>query len=69
MKRREFLKKSLFGMAGGMVFPSIVPSTVFGKTNMTPGNRIQIASIGMGAMGMMNLGAFLYSDDCRVVAV
>lgn len=53
LSRRNLLKGS--ALAGGaMVFPSIVPSTVFGAN--APSNRINIAAIGTGGRG---------TDDCR----
>lgn len=44
--RRGFIKTSLTGMASSLIFPSIVPSTVFGAN--APSNRIYIGAIGVG---------------------
>ncbi len=65
--RRQLLKTA--GAAGAIAaFPSIVPSTVFGKN--APSNRINVAMIGMGRQAYYaNLPGFLNSDDTRVVAV
>lgn len=65
--RRQVLKTA--GAAGFFsAFPSIVPSTVFGKN--VPSNRITIAMIGMGRQAYYsNLPGFLNSDDTQVVAV
>jgi myo-inositol 2-dehydrogenase/D-chiro-inositol 1-dehydrogenase len=46
MKRRVFLKNSAAITAGAIVIPTIVPSTVFGKS--APSNKIQLGQIGCG---------------------
>ena len=46
MKRRNFIKKSVTTAAGTMIIPTIVPSTVFGKS--APSNKINIGQIGCG---------------------
>jgi predicted dehydrogenase len=49
-------------------FPTIVPSSVFGQK--APSNRITVGMIGMGRQARhANTKAFLYSEDCQVVAV
>ncbi|MCF7956076.1 MAG: Gfo/Idh/MocA family oxidoreductase [Phycisphaerae bacterium] len=65
--RREILKAA--GAAGlAISFPSIVPSTVFGKK--APSNRINVGMIGMGRQAIYaNTNPFLNSEDCRIVAV
>ncbi len=57
------------GAAGAVAaFPTIVPSSVFGKA--APSNRINVGMVGMGRQALhANLKPFLYSDDARVVAV
>jgi predicted dehydrogenase len=69
MKRREFIKKTVSTVFGSALLPTFLPGSSFAKSNTSSNDKINIASIGMGAMGMMNLGAFLYSDDCHVIAV
>ncbi|MEN8230942.1 MAG: Gfo/Idh/MocA family oxidoreductase, partial [Bacteroidota bacterium] len=69
MKRREFLQKTGTTAAAGMILPTIVPSTVFGKN--APSNRINIGMIGAGRQAVnynLNRG-FLKLPNCRVVAV
>lgn len=68
MKRRNFLKNSAATMAGAMVFPTIVPSSVFGKN--APGNKINVGQIGCGriARGHDMPGVMQY-DMARLVAV
>lgn len=67
LTRRAVLKAT--GAAGVTLgFPTIVPSSVFGQK--APSNRITIGMIGMGRQAMYaNVGPFLYSEDCQVVAV
>ncbi|MEX0770698.1 MAG: Gfo/Idh/MocA family oxidoreductase [Balneolaceae bacterium] len=68
LTRREYLKTSLLGTAGLFMAPSIVPSTVFGKT--APSNKIHIAQIGCGRIARgHDLPETLKEDDVRVVAV
>ncbi|MCF7957129.1 MAG: Gfo/Idh/MocA family oxidoreductase [Phycisphaerae bacterium] len=65
--RRQILKVT--GAAGAALsFPIVVPSRVFGETS--PSNRINVGMIGMGRQAIYaNTNPFLYSKDCRVVAV
>lgn len=67
--RRDFMKRSSLAAAGAFIVPTIVPSTVFGKT--APGNRINIGMVGTGRQAInVNLKTgFLELDSCRVVAV
>jgi predicted dehydrogenase len=67
--RRKFLKLSAaaFGAAG---FPQIVPSSVFGRPGApAPSDRIVMAGIGFGMMGIPNMQAFLEKDEVQWVAV
>ena len=50
MERRNFLKNSSAVMAGAIVLPTIVPSTVFGKS--APSNKINVAQIGFGRIAI-----------------
>ena len=65
--RREALRA--IGAAGVLsAFPTIVPSTVFGRN--APSGRITLAMIGMGRQArMVNLKTLLNIDDVQVVAV
>lgn len=68
MKRRTFIKKSAVLSAGTMILPTIVPSTVFGKT--APSNQINVGMIGTGRQAVhanLNNG-FLKLNNCRVIA-
>lgn len=67
--RRDFLKKSSAFTAGVLIIPTVVPSTVLGKT--APSNQINIGMIGTGRQAIhANLrNGFLKLDQCRVVAV
>ncbi len=46
MERRKFIEKTLLGAASVLSFPTIVPSTVFGRN--APSNKINIGQIGCG---------------------
>jgi myo-inositol 2-dehydrogenase/D-chiro-inositol 1-dehydrogenase len=55
-------------MAGAIVLPTIVPSTVFGKN--APSNKINIAQIGFGRIARgHDLAETLRFDEARVIAV
>jgi predicted dehydrogenase len=69
--RREFMKTAAKGaIASSMIagFPSIVPSTVFGKTS--PSNRINVGAIGTGRISRVHdmPGIWKY-DNARIIAV
>jgi myo-inositol 2-dehydrogenase/D-chiro-inositol 1-dehydrogenase len=66
--RRSFLKKTALGTAGTFVLPTLVPSYLFGKK--APGNRINVAVIGIGRQTVNpNIPQFLKSDNAQIVAV
>jgi len=68
MERRDFLKNSSAVMAGTMILPTIVPSTVFGKN--APSNKINIAQIGFGRIAKgHDLAETLKYDEVRIIAV
>jgi len=66
LSRREFLRNSTIG-AAAVVFPTIVPCSVFG-TN-APSNRITMGFIGTGGRGGALLRIFLSLSDAKVLAV
>jgi len=66
--RRDFVKTSLAGMAGAFVLPTIIPSSVFGKT--APSNKIHIAQIGFGRIASTHdLPLTIKHDITRVIAI
>ena len=68
MERRDFLKNSSAVVAGTIILPTIVPSTVFGKS--APSNKINIAQIGFGRIAMTHdLAETLRYDEARIIAV
>jgi myo-inositol 2-dehydrogenase / D-chiro-inositol 1-dehydrogenase len=73
MRRRTFLQNSIAATAGtfiapGIVFPTIVPSSVFGKN--APSDKINIGQIGFGRIAMTHdLDMTLKYDVARIVAV
>jgi len=67
MKRRNFIKQSAIGSAGTLIFPTIVPSTVFGKS--APSNKINIGQIGCGRIALSHdLPETMKNDIARIVA-
>ncbi|MDN5217539.1 Gfo/Idh/MocA family oxidoreductase [Fulvivirgaceae bacterium BMA12] len=66
--RRDFIKKSSAIATGALVAPTIVPSSVFGKT--APSNQINVGMVGTGRQAVhVNLkNGFLKLDNCRVIA-
>src|SRR5579864_7333098 len=65
--RRRFLKAALYGGAGVVVLPGIIPSRLLGADS--PGKKIQVAQIGCGRMGRSDMGNVLNESLARVVAV
>jgi myo-inositol 2-dehydrogenase/D-chiro-inositol 1-dehydrogenase len=66
--RRQFLKTSLATTVAASVFPTIVPSSVFGAD--APSKKIQIGQIGCGRIANdMDMPGILKHDVARVVAV
>lgn len=68
MKRRKFISKTIAAAAGTIILPTIVPSSVFGKT--APGNKINIGQIGFGRIAMTHdLPETLKYEVARVIAI
>ena len=55
--RRDFLKKGSAAMAGMIIAPSIVPSSVLGKTygHKSPSDKLNILGVGVGGRGASDL--------------
>ena len=70
INRRQFIKKTTGAVIGGIVFPSIIPSSVLGRGNgLAPSEKITIGCVGMGGMGRENMKTFLNEPDSHVLAV
>lgn len=69
MKRRNFIKRTGLTAAGAVIIPTIIPSTVIGKT--APSNQINVGMVGTGRQAVnANLkNGFLKLNHCRVIAV
>jgi len=66
--RRQFIIHSLAGAAGALAFPTIVPSSVFGKD--APSNKIQVGQIGCGRIAdTWDVPNIRKHDVARIVAV
>ncbi|MCK5463845.1 MAG: twin-arginine translocation signal domain-containing protein, partial [Bacteroidales bacterium] len=62
--RRQFLKRSVAGTAGALVFPTILPAGVFAAPGRTlPNDMINFGLIGVGEMGSGHLRSFIEYDD------
>ncbi len=68
--RRRFLKQLSTAAVGIAAFPSIVPASVLGREGKTPpSDKIVMAGIGFGMMGIPNMKNFLEKDNVQWVAV
>ena len=69
MKRRDFIQKTSVTAIGGIFVPTVIPSTIFGKT--APSNQINVGMVGTGrqAINANLINGFLKLDNCRVIAV
>ena len=68
MKRRKFLKTTSAATASAIVIPTIVPSSVFGKS--APSNKIQIGQIGCCRIARgHDLPGTMQHDVARIIAV
>ena len=68
MKRRNFIRNAAATTAGAVVIPTIVPSSVFGKS--APSNKINIGQIGCGRIARSHdMRETLRYDVARMVAV
>jgi myo-inositol 2-dehydrogenase / D-chiro-inositol 1-dehydrogenase len=66
--RRTFLKNAALGTIGTFAIPTIIPSYLLG--NSSPGNRINVAMIGIGRQTVSpNIPQFLQSTNAQIVAV
>jgi predicted dehydrogenase len=62
--RRQFLKAA----GAAIVLPAILPGCATGGPRTTASNKITLGVIGWGMQGPSDTQAFLYEQDCRVVA-
>jgi myo-inositol 2-dehydrogenase/D-chiro-inositol 1-dehydrogenase len=67
MKRRKFIKRSMTAVAGTVILPTIVPSSVMGKN--PPSDKINIGWIGCGRQGRGDIMGTMRFDSAAVVAV
>jgi predicted dehydrogenase len=66
ISRRGFVKGSALA-AASLAFPTVVPSTVFGRH--APSNRVNLAMIGVGSRGTDVMKGFARHDDVCFLAV
>ena len=68
MQRRNFIKKTSIGTAAAVAFPTIVPSSVFGKG--APSNKINIGQIGCGRIARgHDIPDTIKYDEARFISV
>jgi len=69
--RRDFLRRSVSALAGTIVLPEIIPSSVLGMgSSVPPSDRVVIGAIGTGSPGLAKMRDFLrLKDAVRFVAV
>ena len=67
--RREFLGNLTKAMLAAAVAPQFIPSRVLGAGELSPNNKINLISIGVGGQGGGLLANFLGLSDCRVIGV
>ncbi|MBC8215249.1 MAG: Gfo/Idh/MocA family oxidoreductase [Candidatus Marinimicrobia bacterium] len=69
MDRRRFLKNSGV-LLGSAALPIFIPARALGRDGHTsPGDRIVMASIGLGGQGRVDLRNFVHKDGVQFVAV
>lgn len=64
--RREFVRGSALA-AASVAFPTVVPSTAFGRG--APSNRVTLAMIGTGSRGTDVMRGFAHHEDVQFLAV
>jgi predicted dehydrogenase len=68
--RRDFLVRSVSGIAAGLAFPTIVPASALGRgTHVAPSNRITVGIIGTGNQGFNDIRSFLQDERVQILAV
>jgi predicted dehydrogenase len=68
LKRRTFLSNATSAAAGAIAIPTIVPSTVFGKS--APSNLINVGQIGCGRIARSHdMPGTMQYDTARMIAV
>lgn len=70
INRRQFLKRLSATAAGMAGAPTLIPARALGRGGArAPSDRIVMAGIGFGMMGIPNMQAFLGKDEVQWVAV
>ncbi len=70
LKRRRFLKTSIYAAGGAVLAPTIIPSSALGRDgSVSPSERIVLGGIGIGNRGSYDLSCFLEQKDIQFVAI
>lgn len=69
-ERRRFLRNSVVAATGTLGMPVFIPASALGRSNtVPPSERVTLAVVGIGWMGLGNLELFLEEPLAQVVAV
>ncbi len=68
LSRRKFLKDALGLAAGAVLFPTIIPTSAWSRSNL-PNDRITLGFIGVGKQGYYLLRGFLNTPGNQILAV
>jgi len=70
INRRNFIKNTMLGTGGAVIFPTLVSNKVLARPGrILPNDRINLGFIGVGEMGSGHVRTFLHYEDVRVLAV
>ena len=70
LRRRRFLKTTLYTAGAAVLAPTIIPSSALGRDgSVSPSERIVLGGIGIGNRGSSDLTCFLEQKDVQFVAV
>ena len=70
LKRRRFLKTTLYTAGAAALAPTIIPSSALGRDgSVSPSERIVLGGIGIGNRGSSDLNCFLEQKDVQFVAI
>jgi predicted dehydrogenase len=70
INRRQFIKRLSVAAAGMAAAPVFIPARALGRAGMkAPSDRIVMAGIGFGMMGVPNMQAFLGKEEVQWVAI
>lgn len=70
MRRRQFLRNTMLTAGGALGFPTLIPGSALGKTELVPpSERITLGLVGLGKQMQYLIGRFLQLPDIQIVAI